>query len=593
MKETLRDLAVVLLVAGTVFFTQLGATRLWDRDEPRNAGCAAEMLAANDWVTPVFNGELRTHKPVLTYWFMMISYALLGVNEFAARLPSALFGTGTCLCAWFIGRRLFGPSAGVWSAVVLATTMMFGVASRAATPDAPLIFFSTLAMAIYVAGVTPRAGAGRPGIVRDYPQHWRTVACMFACMGVAVLAKGPIGLVLPTAVIGMFLLIRRLPEWNGVPKRPWLTAAIRLVRPFAPLHFLKTCWMMRPVTAVLVAAAVALPWYIWVHLRTDGEWTYGFFLTHNFGRAMQSMEGHRGGVWFYPAMLLVGFFPWSIFWLPVAIDSIRTARKPSPISGSMLFALCWAGVYVGLFSLAKTKLPSYITPCYPGAALLTGAFIDRWSRRELVLTRIWPRLAFGSLIAVGVITATAVPIAAQLILPGEELLGVVGLLPILGGSVALLLVERDQLRWSARTMAGTAALFATLLFGVLADRVDEHRHLEDLVEATYASDDVADVDVASLSSMEASWVYYLRKPVPVIADGEDARKFLESADPQGRRRVLVTTRRRVERAEQEPMLEEFAVSRVPYFMENDDEILILRAGHAERTAADDADTIIR
>ena len=90
-----RWLLIVIVIACTIFFTNLGVAQLWDRDEPRNAGCAAEMLQRNDWVVPIFNGELRYQKPVLLYWLTMSAYQLFGVNEFAARLPSALLAVGT------------------------------------------------------------------------------------------------------------------------------------------------------------------------------------------------------------------------------------------------------------------------------------------------------------------------------------------------------------------------------------------------------------------------------------------------------------------------------------------------------------------
>src|SRR6185369_15740923 len=90
MKERLKQAGLVVAIAAVVMLTNLGGPRLWDRDEPRNAGCALEILRRGDWVVPTFNAELRTHKPVLLYWCIMSSYLALGVNEFAARLPSAL-----------------------------------------------------------------------------------------------------------------------------------------------------------------------------------------------------------------------------------------------------------------------------------------------------------------------------------------------------------------------------------------------------------------------------------------------------------------------------------------------------------------------
>ena len=196
---------LVLLLASVVMFTALGGPRLWDRDEPRNAGCAAEMLAANDWVTPVFNGELRSHKPVLLYWLIMPGYQAFGVNEFTARMPSALLAVGTCLLTLFMGTRLFNRQVGLLSAIILCTTMMFVVAGRAATPDSVLIFFTTAATAVFVAWAFPRrdpselstaATAVGPAVAdvsntRRLPM--RFAAPMYVLMGwIIVIALGPL-----------------------------------------------------------------------------------------------------------------------------------------------------------------------------------------------------------------------------------------------------------------------------------------------------------------------------------------------------------------------------------------------------------------
>jgi 4-amino-4-deoxy-L-arabinose transferase-like glycosyltransferase len=142
-----------------VFFTNLGGPRLWDDDEPRNATCAREMLARGDWIVPTFNSELRTDKPALLYWLMMGSYSLFGATEFAARFPSALLAVGTALMTYHLGRLLFRPQVGLWAGMIMATNLMFAVSARAATPDSTLIFFTTLALLIYVWSMT----GGREG----------------------------------------------------------------------------------------------------------------------------------------------------------------------------------------------------------------------------------------------------------------------------------------------------------------------------------------------------------------------------------------------------------------------------------------------
>ncbi|MEZ6073858.1 MAG: glycosyltransferase family 39 protein [Pirellulales bacterium] len=150
MSETLRYQLVVLAVAGTVFLVNLGGARLFDEDEPKNAACGQEMFAAGEWIVPSFNGELRTDKPILLYWCMLASFHVLGVNEWSARLPSALFAVGTTLLVYQLGRRLFFAPGGFWAALVLATSVMFDVAGRAATPDSTFVFFTTLTLLMFV-----------------------------------------------------------------------------------------------------------------------------------------------------------------------------------------------------------------------------------------------------------------------------------------------------------------------------------------------------------------------------------------------------------------------------------------------------------
>lgn len=517
MPTWLHHYIFIIAATAVVMFSNLGGPRLWDRDEPRNAGCAAEMLARGDWVVPVFNDELRTHKPVLLYWLMMSAYEAFGVNEFAARFWSALLSVGTVLMTYHLGRKLFDERAGFWAALALAPALMFSVAGRAATPDAPLIFCSTLAIFLYVVLAFPNA----ENVNRSPQFAWWKAVLIYAAMGLAVLAKGPVGLVLPTAVIGMFLLIARLPEAKEVAGRnKFVQTMVNCLRPFAPLHFLRTCWAMRPLTAIGVALAVALPWYAWVHLRTEGAWTAGFFLEHNLERATQTMEGHRGFVLFYPAALLVGMFPFSVFLAPLVKDLVSELRKKNAWHWGYLFALCWVGVYVVLFSLAKTKLPSYITPCYPGAALLLGAFFSRLLANRTALSSAWLQLSAAVTLLVGLVVTIALPIASHLLLPGEEWLGAMGLVLIVSGAVCWHLVRRAQYQRMAGTFAVGAVAFTALLMAVLTQRVDSHQQNHELLAAIYArtaQTGAAAPQVGYYGSLEPSWVFYGTAPLTNLA----------------------------------------------------------------------------
>src|SRR5262245_5668581 len=113
----MRPLALLSLAAIVVLFANLGGGALWDEDEPRNATCAYEMQQRGDWIVPTFNGELRTHKPILLYWGMLSAYRVLGVSELSARLTSAMMGLISVLATYRLGQRLFGREAAFWSAL--------------------------------------------------------------------------------------------------------------------------------------------------------------------------------------------------------------------------------------------------------------------------------------------------------------------------------------------------------------------------------------------------------------------------------------------------------------------------------------------
>ena len=137
-------------------------------------------------------------------------------------------------------------------------------------------------------------------------------------LGLGVLAKGPVGFLLPMAMIGLFMLIQTLPQLSSDSGLDGRGSVLRFFvdcfRIFHPAHFLKTLWAMRPISGALIISVIALPWYIMVDQRTEGDFTRLFFLGEHFGRATESLENHSGGIWFYPVAILVGFFPWSVFW---------------------------------------------------------------------------------------------------------------------------------------------------------------------------------------------------------------------------------------------------------------------------------------
>ena len=510
MQQILLHLTLLIAISVTVFFSNLGQSRLWDRDEPRNAGCAVEMLARGDWVVPMFNDELRHQKPVLLYWLIMSAYHLFGQSEFAARFWSALLAVGTILATYGIARRMANPLVALLAGMALSSNLMFTVAARAATPDSLLIFCGTVAILFYVLGTfaPPHRSISAVTVhISDswFPKDYRYVIGIYVMLGLGVLTKGPIGFLLPMAIIGLFMLIQRLPE--HVLNQRFLKKVFAV---FNPLHFLKTLWTMRPLSATVIVLFVAAPWYVWVDTRTSGDFTELFFLTEHFGRATTVMENHSGGLWFYPLSIAIGFFPWSIFFVPICLWLVQRqhSRKLSPL---MVLAVCWVAVQVSVFSIAQTKLPSYVTPCYPALAMLTAACLGGWITREFVMSRKWIFAALATLIPAGILVSVGLGVATHLYVPNQRWLIIIGLVPIAGGVVAIWKLRQNRPYHAVLATAVSSIGLCVVMFGFGTVAIDTAQTDRDLFDRISRLDDQQ--LVVSYRVLEPSWVFYCQKPI--------------------------------------------------------------------------------
>ncbi|MBM3999579.1 MAG: glycosyltransferase family 39 protein [Planctomycetes bacterium] len=561
--------ALVGAIAALVMFANLGGPRLWDRDEPRNAGCAAEMFARNDWVTPVFNGELRGHKPVLLYWLMMGAYQVFGVNEFAARFWSATLAVVTCGLSAALGMRWYGRDAGVLSGIVLATSLMFGVAGRAATPDSVLVFTTAAALVWFAWWAVPKPGSTH-AVRAGFPRSLPFAVVFHGILALGVLAKGPVGFVVPAAVVGTYLLITGDVRWSGAP-------SVLARGAMGVGLFVRTCASMRLLTASLMLLVIAGPWYAWVGLRTDGRFLYEFFIEHNWNRAREPMEGHGGPIVYYLGALCVGFFPWSVFLVPTLVESIQVVRRKIAGSDGALFLLCWLCVWIGIFSVAKTKLPSYITPSHPAIALLTAWLLDRWRRGTSIARGIWPQAAFVILGAVGVAMLVGLPIAARRYLPGDEWLAGLGVVPFTAAIAAAWLTRADRRSGAVAALAVGAVALGVGLFAIAAQTIDRHQQFDRLIGAVRA--DGAPVQLGALGVFEPSWVYYAGQPVRVVvdsptqdsADRPNIERFLER-----RAAYVITTRGEFERRRGSWSPDLVVIEEVPYFLREERLVLLGR-----------------
>jgi len=474
-----RSLAIVLPAALVSLCLGVAATPLWDEDEPRFAAIAHTMVETGDWIVPMFNDELAVDKPVLMHWAMAASATLFGGSEIAARLPAMLATLLAALALLRAGTRWFDGATGVVAALAFVGCLLVGIEAHAATPDAILTCLTTWATVLvaepFVAAARIRETVSPAALPRLSAAR---AAVVGGLMGLAVLCKGPIGCVGPLAVLCPWLW------WTARERRPARTAGMLLAGAVAAAW--ETLRAIRPVIILAAMLAVAAPWYVAVSVRTGGEWLHGFFFIHNVGRFVAPMERHGGSVFLHPLAMLVGFFPWSCFLpLAIAVTAWRVGRRTDPPAtrSALLLLLVWLLVWVGGFSCSATKLPNYVLPAYPAAALLVAAAgvaaarTDRWAHPRWMAAGI-ASLAFG-----GVATAAVVLVAERFGLVGAAPAAAVGIVPVIGAG-CLWAWRRDPFRALA-ALAVTGLLYTGLAVGPAAARLAGANALPGLVEEAH------------------------------------------------------------------------------------------------------------
>lgn len=323
-------IVILLLTCVTVFFFRLESRPLWDIDEATHAVVSKEMILSGDWITPTFNGEPFYDKPVFHSWLVALSFLLFGFSEFAARLPSAVLGTGCVMVTYMLGRRLFNATVGFLSGIILTTAIEFIVIARSVVQDISLLFFITFALYLFYTGYGNR-------------RH-RTLSLLlfYAALGFAVLSKGPVGLVLPAVTIGLYLIF---------------------IKDFGFIKQMKVGW------GILVFLAVAAPWYILISIKNP-EYAAYFFIERNVGSFLSATKRHPEPFYYYIPAFFGGFLPWSCFLPPAIFYAFR--RRRAADGQKALYPAIWFTVVFVFFSSAGSKLATYILPLFPAAALLTA-----------------------------------------------------------------------------------------------------------------------------------------------------------------------------------------------------------------------------
>jgi 4-amino-4-deoxy-L-arabinose transferase-like glycosyltransferase len=340
-----------------------GSRGLWEPDEGRNANIALGMLVSGDWMIPRLNGAPYLDKPPLHFWSVASSMRLLGVNEWGARVPNAVFFVTGAVLVWALGHRMWDQRAGRASAWIYATTLAPFAAANVVTPDTGLATFVLLLAYSYWRAEYDGSAS------RLARCAWWLLAGV--AVGLGFLTKGPAVLVfLPP--FALHLAIRRPRRTFALGPGPWLASTL--------------------------AAAVALAWYFPIARSLPGAAAYlldNQAIGRLVGTKWNRSPGWTGAFAVYLPTLIGGSLPWSCWWLANARHLGRLRHLLSD-AGGLLLGL-WFALPLLVFTLASSRLSLYLLPLFAPFALITGralALLESersaaWRRRTLALMIAW------------------------------------------------------------------------------------------------------------------------------------------------------------------------------------------------------------
>ena len=358
-------LALVVL-AGVTYVAGLNVLPLTDPDEVFYAQTAREMLRDHSPLTPLMFGEPQFEKPPLTYWCLMASFSAFGVTPWAARLIPALFGMLGVAATYLFGRRVLPERTAAIAALIQASCLVCLGQSIALLTD--MVFTSLIVVSMW-------------GFFLWFAERQQRFLYLFAvAAALAVLTKGPVGIIAELLAIVTFLLVtRRRDALRSFLLHPW--------------------W--------LPFAALAAPWYLYATLTYGRAFTWEFLIHDNWDRILRAEHTNFDNQYFYPAVLIVGLFPWT----PLLAYLGAGWKKHRELA--TFLAMWFLAVYV-IFAIAHSKLASYILPLFPALAVLLALSLESFAglrRRTPVAAAVF--VLFGA----GMIAAPFLahgPLAAQL-----------------------------------------------------------------------------------------------------------------------------------------------------------------------------------
>jgi 4-amino-4-deoxy-L-arabinose transferase-like glycosyltransferase len=483
--ESARERLVAVLLAAAVipYFVNLGVSSIWDANEAFYAQTPREMIDAADYVTPSFNFQLRMNKPVLSYWNVAASYHLFGVSEWSERLPIAIGGLVIVLTGFALGRLLGGTLAGLFAAIVLATSPRLLLLARRIIIDIHITMWTGLVLLFFA-------------LAEVRPQRRRWYLClMYVAAGFGVLTKGPVAVFLPAVVFFIYLATqKRLGDLRH---------------------------MMLPAGA-LISLSIVVPWYYFLYREHGWEYIGAFIFGENLGRYAEAVGDQSRGLLFYVPVMMADLFPWS-FMIPLALWWAARERARNPVARLLLV---WTLAFVVFFSFSGTKEDLYILPIVAAEAALIGGLLAKAVEGDPVLR---PVTWASALTALLLLVAGTALIWLFAIVDRYSLVGgtFVGVVAASGGAGALLLSARQRVFDAAASVAGSLLLITWCIVLCTLPDFERYKPVRPFSEVIRARASVGAI-VGSYKFSLPSMVFYLHRPVMEVVLPDHLRAVFHS-----------------------------------------------------------------
>ena len=403
---------LLLLLTLCTFFLLLGSRALNEPDEGRYSEIAREMVETGDWLVPHFWYLPHLDKPPMTYWLVAASMKIFGQNEWAVRLPVALAGISGVWVTFLLGCSIGGRRVGIWSALILQTSMLYFVMARMLTTDIFLTAFNAWAIYFFWRSWLS-AKAESKNFFAWHLAGWSAITLGF-------LTKGPIALAIPTVAFAALLIFRR----KEIAEKKILLAGL--------------------FGGMILFLILTAPWFLAV-FQQEPQSAHFMILGQAAGHLLgTTIKNRHGSPFYFFGILAVGLLPWTILigWL-WRRNHWRNLDAKS--KDGWLLLNVWAIFTFTLFSLSQAKLPAYILPIFPALAiLLAWRFFDE----EPVLESA-PKIAWQICLLSSLLLPAIFPVLAKFVFHGAVPEWLEWQTPVL--AIAAILIFRLARKWKWRT----------------------------------------------------------------------------------------------------------------------------------------------